>query len=67
VSVYAHRKSGKLYILEKFCRIKITDNWEEGIVYRSTLDDASVYVRSKKDFDDKFDLVPPTPHPLLGV
>lgn len=51
---YIHYKNKKSYIPIDICKIQENDTWIEAIIYKA--DDDNLYVRSKKEFIEKFSI-----------
>lgn len=51
---YIHYKNKKSYIPVDTCKIQENDSWIEAIIYKA--DDNNLYVRSKKEFIEKFSI-----------
>lgn len=51
---YLHYKNKKSYIPVDNCKIQENDLWIDAIIYKA--DDNNLYVRSKKEFIEKFSL-----------
>lgn len=53
--IYRNLKNGYNYIVTELCKIKINDEWEEGVVYRR-VGENQTYVRTIQNFNEKFRL-----------
>ena len=52
---YKNKKTGDVYLLETACRVKISDNWVDGIAYVNANKLREMYVRTKDDFFNSFE------------
>ena len=52
---YKNKKTGDVYLLETACRVKISDNWVDGIAYFNENKHREMYVRTKDDFFNSFE------------
>ena len=49
---YTHNATGRLYLVIGKCKIKINNQWIDGILYFDAKD--NYYVRTTEDFNSKF-------------
>lgn len=52
--IFQHYKNGKKYLIENFCKIQENDVWVEAVIYHHIDNDEFLYVRSLKEFEEKF-------------
>ena len=57
--IYTHYKNKKLYIPTQFCMIQEDGVWIDAISYRCMEDPSKVFVRSQKEFIEKFNRYQP--------
>lgn len=50
---YTHYKNQQDYIIKNFCKIQENDIWVEAVIY-TPKDNNELFVRSKKEFQEKF-------------
>lgn len=51
---YRHIKTGDVYAVHDSCKIKIDDNWVEGIIYFNVNNTRELFVRTEQNFSDSF-------------
>jgi len=54
-NTYIHYKNKKTYTLINFCKIQENDIWIDAVIYKPN-DCEELFVRSKKEFQEKFTL-----------
>lgn len=52
---YKNKITGDVYLLKTACRVKIGDNWVDGIAYVNENKLREMFVRTKDDFFNSFE------------
>jgi hypothetical protein len=56
-STYQNINTGRLYTIQKFCQIKVGEDWIGGVIYISIESIGKTFVEEVNDFVEQFELV----------
>ena len=54
---YKHIRTGALYSVLTTCQVKIGGEWFDGLMYIAIPENGEVFVRTQKQFNEKFEKV----------